>query len=86
MQTPRDGDESERLALAFREALDAQVRVSPIILTSKTGRPFEGSNFRHYFGRAMKAAGLSSPSYEIRRQRRMREASGPSFFTRNSNR
>ena len=43
---------------ALREALDGQDRISPIILTTSTGRPFAGSNFRHHFGKAMKAAGL----------------------------
>ena len=42
----------------LRDALDAQDRVSPIILTTETGRTFAGSNFRHHFGKAMKAAGL----------------------------
>ncbi len=48
---------------ALREALDAQERVSPIILTTETGRPFTGSNFRHHFGKAMKAAGLSGLTF-----------------------
>ena len=43
---------------ALREALDAQERVSPIILTTDTGRPFTGSNFRSHFVRATRAAGL----------------------------
>ena len=43
---------------ALREALDGQERVSPIILTTETGRPFTGSNFRHHFGKAQKVAGL----------------------------
>ncbi len=43
----------------LREALDAQERVSPIILTSHTGRPFKDSNFRQRFRSAMKIAGLS---------------------------
>ena len=47
----------------LREVLDAQERVSPIILTTKTGRPFTGSNFRHHFGKAMKAAGLSGLTF-----------------------
>ncbi len=47
----------------LREALDAQERVSPIILTTETGRPFTGSNFRHHFGKAMKAAGLSGLTF-----------------------
>jgi integrase len=42
----------------LREALDAEERVSPIILTTTTGKPYTGSNFRHHFGKAMKAAGL----------------------------
>ena len=44
---------------ALREALDAQERVSPIILTSKRGRPFKDSNFRQSFVNAMEGAGLS---------------------------
>ena len=28
------------------------------ILTTKTGRPFTGSNFRHHFGKAQKVAGI----------------------------
>ncbi|MCZ6848014.1 MAG: tyrosine-type recombinase/integrase, partial [Alphaproteobacteria bacterium] len=40
------------------EALDAQERVSPIILTTSTGRPFRGSNFRSHFGKALEDAGL----------------------------
>ncbi len=43
---------------ALRLALDGQERVSPIILTTLTGRPFRGSNFRSNFGNARKAAGL----------------------------
>ncbi len=43
---------------ALREALDEQERVSPIILTTKTGRPFSGSHFRRYFRKAQSAAGL----------------------------
>ncbi|MCZ6741205.1 MAG: tyrosine-type recombinase/integrase, partial [Alphaproteobacteria bacterium] len=43
---------------ALREALGVQERVSPIILTTSTKRPFRGSNFRTHFGNAMKAAGL----------------------------
>ncbi len=43
---------------ALKEALDTQERVSPIILTTKTGRPFTGSNFRSHFVKTTKAAGL----------------------------
>ncbi|MCZ6849387.1 MAG: tyrosine-type recombinase/integrase, partial [Alphaproteobacteria bacterium] len=43
---------------ALKAALDAQERVSPIILTTETGKPFTDSNFRHHFGKARKAAGL----------------------------
>ncbi len=43
---------------ALREALDAQERISPIILTTSTKRPFMGSNFRSNFGKARKDAGL----------------------------
>ncbi|MCH7775751.1 MAG: tyrosine-type recombinase/integrase [Gemmatimonadetes bacterium] len=43
---------------ALKEALDAQERVSPIILTTETGRPFTCPNFRRHFWKAMKAAGL----------------------------
>ena len=42
----------------LKQALDAQERVSPIILTTKTGRPFTGSTFRSHFGKAIRAAGL----------------------------
>ena len=48
---------------ALRAALDGQDRVSPIILTTETGRPFTGSNFRHHFGKAVKAAGLVGLSF-----------------------
>ena len=48
---------------ALREALDAQERVSPIILTTKTGRPFTGSNFRRHFGKAQRDAGLSGLTF-----------------------
>ena len=47
----------------LREALDGQERVSPIILTTETGRPFTGSNFRHHFGKAQRAAGLSGLTF-----------------------
>lgn len=43
---------------ALKAALDAQERVSPIILTTETGKPFTDSNFRHHFGKVRKAAGL----------------------------
>ena len=49
---------SIRAHAALREALDGQDRVSPIILTTSTKRPFMGSNFRHHFHKAMKDAGL----------------------------
>jgi integrase len=42
----------------LKEALDAHERVSPIILTSPTGRPFKDHNFRRHFGNAMEGAGL----------------------------
>ena len=48
---------------ALRESLDARERVSPIILTTDTGKPFHGSNFRHHFGKAMKAAGLEGLTF-----------------------
>ena len=48
---------------ALRESLDARERVSPIILTTETGKPFHGSNFRHHFGKAMKAAGLEGLTF-----------------------
>ncbi len=48
---------------ALREALDAQERVSPIVLTTATGKPFTDSNFRHHLGKAMKAAGLVGMTY-----------------------
>ena len=47
----------------LREALDAQERVSPIILTTATGRPFTCSNFRHHFVKAQIAAGLVGLTY-----------------------
>ncbi len=47
----------------LREALGAQERVSPIILTTTTGKPFTSSNFRHHFGKAMKTAGLEGLTY-----------------------
>ncbi len=43
---------------ALNSVLNAQERVSPIILTTSTRRPFTDSNFRHHFGKATKAAGL----------------------------
>jgi integrase len=43
----------------LKKALDVQDRVSPIILTTETGKPFTDSNFRHHFGKAIKATGLS---------------------------
>jgi integrase len=48
---------------ALRGALDAEKRVSPIILTTTTGKPFTGSNFRHHFGKTMKAAGLEGLTF-----------------------
>ncbi|MCZ6482244.1 MAG: tyrosine-type recombinase/integrase [Alphaproteobacteria bacterium] len=48
---------------ALREAMDAQARVSPIILTTKTGRPFTCSGFRHHFVKATKGAGLSGLTF-----------------------
>ncbi len=48
---------------ALRETLDAQARVSPIILTTETGRPFTCSGFRHHFVKATKAAGLSGVTF-----------------------
>jgi len=48
---------------ALREALDAQQRVAPIILTTATERPFTGSNFRHRFTKAMTAAGLTGLTF-----------------------
>jgi len=47
----------------LKAALDGQDRVSPIILTTETGRPFTGSNFRHHFGKAQRAAGLSGLTF-----------------------
>ena len=47
----------------LREALDSQGRVSPIILTTDTAKPFRGSNFRHHFGKAMKSAGLEGLTF-----------------------
>ena len=48
---------------ALRAALDAEERVSPIILTTDTARPFTGSNFRHHFSKAMDAAGLTGLTF-----------------------
>ena len=48
---------------SLREALDAQKRVSPAILTTATGKPFTGSNFRHHFGKAMRAADVNGVSF-----------------------
>ncbi len=45
------------------ETLDATQRISPIILTTKTGRPFRSSNFRSQFASAIKAAGLSGLTF-----------------------
>ena len=45
--------------MELMKALDAQARVSPIILTTATGKPFTCQNFRHHWGAAMKAAGLT---------------------------
>ncbi len=47
----------------LNKALETQERVSPIILTTATGRPFSGSNFRHHFGKAMKVAGLEGLTF-----------------------
>ncbi len=47
----------------LKEALETQERVSPIILTTETGKPFRGSNFRHHWGKAMKAAGLEGMTF-----------------------
>ena len=44
---------------ALKAVLDAQPRVSPIILTTASGKPFTCQNFRHHWGAAMKAAGLT---------------------------
>ena len=43
----------------LRAALDAYPRRSPIILTTSTGRPFTGSNFRHHWRKTIKAADLA---------------------------
>ena len=43
---------------SLRAALGATEKRSPIILTTTTGRPYSGSNFRHYFAAAVKEAGL----------------------------
>ncbi|MCZ6742417.1 MAG: tyrosine-type recombinase/integrase, partial [Alphaproteobacteria bacterium] len=43
---------------ALKAALDSQERVSPVILTTETGKPFTDSNFRHHFGKVRKATGL----------------------------
>jgi integrase len=47
----------------LRVALDAQERVSPIILTTETGKPYTGSNFRHHFSKVMKVAGLEGLTF-----------------------
>ena len=44
--------------MELRKALDAHARVSPIILTTASGKPFTGSYFRHHWRKAMAAAGL----------------------------
>jgi integrase len=45
---------------ALREMLDKMERVSPLILTTKTGRPFKKRYFVQLWDRAMKKAGLDS--------------------------
>ncbi len=42
----------------LKKMLDAQPRVSPIILTTGSGKPFTGSYFRHHWRKAMATAGL----------------------------
>lgn len=49
--------------ITLREALDAQQRVSPIILTTATGQPFTGPNFRHHFRKAMTDNGLNGLTF-----------------------
>jgi integrase len=46
----------------LKEVLDAMERVSPIILTTVTGKPFEASNFGKSIKRALKAAGFNALS------------------------
>ena len=47
----------------LKTALDSEMRVSPIILTTATGKPFRGANFRFHFGNAVKAVGLVGLSF-----------------------
>ena len=47
-----------RLHSALRATLNATEKRSPIILTTATGRPYKGSNFRRHFAKAVKDAGL----------------------------
>jgi len=49
--------------MALKEALDAQTPVSPVVLTTAAGKPFTGSNFRHHFGKAMRAADVNGVSF-----------------------
>ncbi len=49
-----------RLHSTLMNALDQEKARSPIILTTARGLPFASSNFRHHFGKAVKAAGLGS--------------------------
>ena len=47
----------------LKAALDSEKRISPVILTAATGKPFKSSNFRFHFGTAVKAAGLVGVSF-----------------------
>ncbi len=47
----------------LRDALERQERVSPMILTTETGKPYRGSNFRYHWVKAMKAAGLEGMTF-----------------------
>jgi integrase len=49
-----------RVHATLRQVLDAHPRRSPIILTTSTGRPYKGSNFRHHWRKALKTAGLDT--------------------------
>ncbi len=47
----------------LRGAVESQERVSPMILTTETGKPYRGSNFRYHWVKAMKAAGLEGMTF-----------------------
>ncbi|HMS45029.1 MAG TPA: tyrosine-type recombinase/integrase, partial [Alphaproteobacteria bacterium] len=52
----------------LREALDKEVKKSPLILTTKTGRAWKGHHFRHEWNKAMMAAGIENLQFrDLRR-------------------